>query len=91
MCHDKNNAVNTAIQTLRKREDGMTGEIWIVTGNLYWTFSDTEEIEPVTMLGASLGISPKLGTSLARIYLLAVACISLAPCAISSIQLCPCP
>jgi hypothetical protein len=36
--------------------------------------------------GVALGICPKLGTSLARIYLLAVAYISLAPCAISSIQ-----
>src|SRR5256885_15867889 len=42
-------------------------------------------------IGLALGICPRLGTSLAKIYLLPVVYISLVPCAISSIQLRPCP
>jgi hypothetical protein len=43
------------------------------------------------LIGLALGVCPKLGISLARICLLAVAYISLVAYAISSIQLHPCP
>jgi hypothetical protein len=42
-------------------------------------------------IGLALGICPKLDTSLASVYLLAVVYISLGSCAISLIQLRPCP